>query len=1202
MRNFSKQKSNLACVREFFDVNELLLITSGYSFLFFLVTGCLDNRIHGSMGRNLSPYPDAENLTIETKADGSGQLVKDVFIPVGQNVSFFAGKRNRNGIFLGLVAATWVLDGDIGSLSVPSDGEKSEFSALKTGVGEIKIKWNGIERVINATIQTADKPVVSFNKSSESASEGLGLNGGGEWATGMENWGHRRRISLNWIGTNVSDAPIMVKLNPSLVNYSDFNGDGSDIRFFDSDNATVLNYEVDVWNPAGESVLWVRVPVVDSSGGDGFWMYYGNTSATSAANKNLTWPGGAIAVWHLSDLNDSTVNGVNGVDSGTTTQSAGLAGNSRSFDASSSLITVGDSPAIPSGVLNGTICALARSNTHAAGFAALFSFGTAANQQHLEFGRDAQLLKMDFGTVPEMYSLSGYVEPSSWNYYCLSSQGTSNIYSLYVNGLLVKTHVLYGVNIVKSLLYLGGSIHGGNFWSGEIDEVRFYTGNSVALMQLEHRSLTNSLTRIEPAQAYAHQPQVVSFKVTLSEPLGVPLSVFYATGGSASLANDLDLSLPATIDFAPGETEKTFSYSLKRDSLLEGSEKFTLSLLPNATVDQGAHETYTLNISDGGNLAPLPGNDFYTVYAERSTHLLVLANDVDPEGENLLVGAVSSPAHGTASAIGGAVYYYPTSGYIGSDAFTYGVIDKGGAFAIATVNINVVAPSPYWTGAGGNSNWSNPANWNTGAVPGPRETATFYDAGCVPSCNADIDVNTTLMGIHMTSTYTGTITQNLGRTLTIGLSGQGEFFQKGGIFVGGNSDISVSGKLTLESGQFTSTSNTLNFYPLGGTSTVMFIDSANLNFIHNNGTVRLYNYYVECGYPTSEYSTSASIHGVDFYNLTLQGQSNCAGGIYSQINTGSASIGGPNVYGLFLQTGNSSTPTGRINLFGNYQYSSSNTAADGNSIYWLSAGDQYYNGINHPDKVMSYFYVDKPSGAVRPLNSNIIGINRLQILNGTFEAPGSELVIGRRSFSDQFLVSPTGTFLHNNGTVSLQGGNYLTSTGYVDLSGQTVDFNHVNVRYSWGANQPNSRIQIKNNGGRMRVLGNLALDRLYFDSSSTGDIELHGNLTISATFQAASTASIRLAGSNIQTITDGSGRFPDGNLLIDKSGGSVELASNLNLNGSGQTCHLLNGTLNMQGYNFDINSLLTLDAGTTINRSSGLLNSGSLINNGTINP
>ena len=94
------------------------------------------------------------------------------------------------------------------------------------------------------------------------------------------------------------------------------------------------------------------------------------------------------------------------------------------------------------------------------------------------------------------------------------------------------------------------------------------------------------------------------------------------------------------------------------------------------------------------NVAPVANNDAATLLANTSAVINVLTNDTDSDG-TLNTGSVSivgNPAHGIVSvnATTGAVTYTPTAGYVGTDSFTYSVLDNNGAVSnTATVNLTV---------------------------------------------------------------------------------------------------------------------------------------------------------------------------------------------------------------------------------------------------------------------------------------------------------------------------------------------------------------------------------------------------------------------------------------------------------------------------------------------------------------------------------
>jgi large repetitive protein len=113
---------------------------------------------------------------------------------------------------------------------------------------------------------------------------------------------------------------------------------------------------------------------------------------------------------------------------------------------------------------------------------------------------------------------------------------------------------------------------------------------------------------------------------------------------------------------------------------------------------------YTLSDGNGGtatatvtitvtpvNDPPVAENDAVTTDEETPVSISVLLNDVDPDGDNLIVEEVAQPAHGTAQNLGTTISYTPNANYNGTDSFTYTVSDGHGETDSATVTI-VVSP------------------------------------------------------------------------------------------------------------------------------------------------------------------------------------------------------------------------------------------------------------------------------------------------------------------------------------------------------------------------------------------------------------------------------------------------------------------------------------------------------------------------------
>ena len=129
-----------------------------------------------------------------------------------------------------------------------------------------------------------------------------------------ENWSYRKKLTINNTTANLGltseqlvDFPILIVLNSDNFDYSKINANGSDLRFTDSDGLTLLDYQIETWNVAGDSFIWVKVPQIDiNSSTDSIYIYYGNVSATDAQNPGSVWSNSFEGVWLLNDPNGTT--------------------------------------------------------------------------------------------------------------------------------------------------------------------------------------------------------------------------------------------------------------------------------------------------------------------------------------------------------------------------------------------------------------------------------------------------------------------------------------------------------------------------------------------------------------------------------------------------------------------------------------------------------------------------------------------------------------------------------------------------------------------------------------------------------------------------------------------------------------------------------------------------------------------------------
>lgn len=170
--------------------------------------------------------------------------------------------------------------------------------------------------------------------------EDTSLNSNDEWLD--SSWSFRRTLTFDNAdrSENLSGFPVLIQLDSTRIDYSQTLNDGSDLRFVDG-NGNLLAHEIELWDEAGTSYVWVRVPQVDQNSATDFvWMYYGNASATDAQNAAAVWSG-HDTVQHLhADAADSSSNNNDGTDVGTT-NAAGFIADAQTFG-SGDIINLGD--------------------------------------------------------------------------------------------------------------------------------------------------------------------------------------------------------------------------------------------------------------------------------------------------------------------------------------------------------------------------------------------------------------------------------------------------------------------------------------------------------------------------------------------------------------------------------------------------------------------------------------------------------------------------------------------------------------------------------------------------------------------------------------------------------------------------------------------------------------------------------------------
>ncbi len=200
-----------------------------------------------------------------------------------------------------LVAGTGNASAEAGllfdGLAVGLDTGEEDISALTL----VEVSTTGVTN--NSPVAVAD---------SYSIDEDTTLDSNVTWFD--SNWLFRRKLVFDNLSQtqDLADFPVLVTLDASRIDYAQTDNAGHDLRFVDRDG-TVLAHEIEEWNEAGTSYVWVKAPQIDgNSNTDFIWMYYGNPSAPNGEDATNVWRTDYKAVWHLDETAsthfDSTAN------------------------------------------------------------------------------------------------------------------------------------------------------------------------------------------------------------------------------------------------------------------------------------------------------------------------------------------------------------------------------------------------------------------------------------------------------------------------------------------------------------------------------------------------------------------------------------------------------------------------------------------------------------------------------------------------------------------------------------------------------------------------------------------------------------------------------------------------------------------------------------------------------------------------------
>lgn len=138
-------------------------------------------------------------------------------------------------------------------------------------------------------------------------------------------WAYRKPVTIDAgpqggnIGGDAGRTPVLLRLHTGNFSFEGVSDTGADLRFVAADDKTVLNHQIEQFDPLlGIALVWVDVPAVSASAAGGkqqFWMYYGNPKAPASGNGQRVFDPDFTLVYHFAEgsvpARDSTAYGNN---------------------------------------------------------------------------------------------------------------------------------------------------------------------------------------------------------------------------------------------------------------------------------------------------------------------------------------------------------------------------------------------------------------------------------------------------------------------------------------------------------------------------------------------------------------------------------------------------------------------------------------------------------------------------------------------------------------------------------------------------------------------------------------------------------------------------------------------------------------------------------------------------------------------------
>lgn len=563
--------------------------------------------------------------------------------------------------------------------------------------------------------------------------------------------------------------PVLVRLTETEggFSYANASADGSDIRFA-LDDGTILNSEVSLWDPNGESLVWVSVP--ELAVGTEIYLYWGGSHSFPASQTDgSVWSAaGYFAVWHMDEDSTTTIakDSAGGAMEGThvnTMPGQSDAKVGRSVRISSAGWNVAENKGIRTAAYSDV--------------GSQFVFSLWAKYPNQDVGNDRLGGHKTAWDGSSGWEISGKRYDGN-NLDFRGASGTSAEAAVAMKNMGWSHLVFVFEADNKGTFYLNNS------WKSS-KTLTSATDNDVVLVLGNAASLTDVSFKGWMDEVRLHKGGMSRNWIS-TEYNSVNNASFAAVGAAKQIESDKDIPILGAVSATPdGRHGATLSWTLRTASTTSSATVTAYYGTDAANLSQSLVLASGADIATGAHTSALTGLECATTWFAK-----VVATGDDGNAESDVVsfttagapvfGSVASSVDGLAVTISGSLsdagsVPLDVTALFGADAATWTTVGSwSGVAAARDFEASATAPSlgDYaagfratgtcpgcghvfdvtsgvavvsvfgecrWTGAAGTLSWNNPGNWSSGTVPASKDTAVFGAEASVSGAIISLD-------------------------------------------------------------------------------------------------------------------------------------------------------------------------------------------------------------------------------------------------------------------------------------------------------------------------------------------------------------------------------------------------------------------------------------------------------------------------------